>query len=204
MPAFLLVAASGQAQSFEGAVIVRLSADTPKGRKTEQVEFLMRDGNIRANMGGVRGMAVLAGAKEQKLYLLVPSQRSYAELPLTAADLAAVADTSLPDMTMKRTGAMETVAGLACEHVLVSGPGGVTDVCLTRELGQYINPLDAMSGGDIPVWQQAVAREGFPLRVKIADGSVPFEVVRVDRRKVARYLFIVPLDYVRTEPPRRR
>lgn len=192
------------AQAFEGAITIRLSAQTPQGVRTEQAEYLVRDGSVRVNVGGARGMAVLAAAGEQKLHLLMPAQRSYAELPMTASALLEAAGAPPADAQITRTGRTETVAGLSCEHVMVSRGTSSTDVCLTRELGRYVNPLDAMSGGNLPVWQQALAAEGFPLKVTMSDGGVPFQVLTVERRVLPRDLFAVPLDYTRTQPPRRR
>jgi len=197
-------AAPAYAQSFDGAITFRLSAVTPQGVRTEMAEYLTRDGSVRVNLGGARGMSVLTVPAERKLYLLMPSQRRYAELPASASALLDPAAAPPSDVTVTRTGKSETIAGLTCQHVLVARGASSTDVCLTRELGRYVNPLDAMSEGNLPAWQKALAAEGFPLKVTAADGSVPFEVIKVERRSVAKDHFVVPLDYSRTELPRRR
>ncbi len=198
------LASTARAQSFDGVITFRLSAATPQGVRTEEAEYLTRDGSVRVNVGGARGMAVLTVPTERKVYVLMPSQRRYAELPSSVSALLDPAATPPSDVTVTRTGKSETIAGLTCQHVLVSRGTSSTDVCLTRDLGRYVNPLDAMSDGNLPAWQKALAAEGFPLKVTAADGSIPFEVIRAERRVVAKDHFAVPLDYTRTEMPRRR
>lgn len=203
-----LAATVAQAQSstpsFDGVITFRLSASTPQGVRTEQAEYFTRDGQVRVNIGGARGMSVLAVPSEKKAYVLIPSQRRYAELPASATALLDPATAPPADVTVTRTGKSETIAGLTCQHVLVARGASSTDVCLTRDLGRYVNPLDAMSNGSVPAWQKALAAEGFPLKVIAADGSVSFEVTKVERRVVAKDQFSVPLDYTRTELPGRR
>jgi len=196
--------AEGQAQSFNGVLTVRLSTTTPDGIRSENAEFLSRDGQVRVNIGGSKGMSVLTMPADRKVFLLMPSQRRFAEVPSSAVALLDPPSTPPTDVTVTRTGMTETIAGMLCHHVIVTRGPSSTDVCLARDLGRYVNPLDVLSDGQLPAWQAALAAEGFPLKVTAADGTVRFEVLKVERRVVPRNQFTVPLNYSRTELPRQR
>lgn len=216
------------AKPFEGVITIRLSARTPQGVRSAQAEYLTRAGSVRVNVGGRRGMAVLAAAGETRLHVLLPSQRQYAELPMTTAGLLEAVGAPPVDAQVMRTGRTDSVAGVSCELVTVSriGSSGSSssngssnipssqsgkasgsrpiELCLTRELGRYLNPLDALSAGTLPTWQKILGTGEFPLRVTATDGIVAFQVLNVERRVLPATLFAIPLDYKRTEYPRRR
>jgi hypothetical protein len=194
--------AGAQPSPFEGVISMRLSQRTPQGTMGQPAEYLVRGGKVRMNMGtGMGGMALIADPQERKLFVLTEARASYMEMPLASTDAA----TTLPaDVKVTRTGKRETVAGLSCEQVSVESGGERTDICLTKELGPYVNPLASLGrqgGGD---WQSALAAEGFPLRVTLPDGSVALEVTRVERRRLANSLFSVPESYTKMAMPTRR
>ena len=100
---------------------------------------------------------------------------------------------------------METVAGYACEHVTVASAGQTVDICMAKGLGGYVNPLASMQRSSEPAWQRMLTADGgFPLKVTMQDGSIPIEVVKVEKKKLASDLFSVPLTYMKMELPRRR
>jgi hypothetical protein len=194
-----------QAQGdFEGSVRLRLTARTPQGVATQLVEYLVRAGKVRVNVPGpMGGLAMLAVPREQKLYVLMAAQNAYSEIPIATAAGTADAEAA-PDVRIVRTGRSETIAGYACEHVQITAAAQTTDVCLSKDLGRYVNPLDAMRGSASPAWQRAVGADGFPLKVTLPDGTVALEVTKVEPKRLANDLFSVPLSYTRMELPRRR
>jgi hypothetical protein len=72
-------------------------------------------------------------------------------------------------------------------------------MCVSRELGRFVNPTDVMrrSGGS---WQRELGNE-FPLKVTMSDGSVPLEVVKVERKRLSNDLFTVPGTYNKMTMP---
>ncbi len=193
--------------SFEGAVTMRLSSAQQKsGAPAQEMEYLVRNGKVRVNMGGQGGgMSVLTSPQEQKLFILMPMQSAYMEMALTEA--AASAREVVPaDVKVSRTGKMETIAGYSCEHVMfVSGTQPALDVCMAKGMGDFVNPLTSMQRGSVPAWQRAIsAEEGFPLKITLADGSVPVEVVKIEKKKLSNELFSVPLNYTKMAMPQRR
>jgi hypothetical protein len=62
-----------------------------------------------------------------------------------------------------------------------------------------------MQRGSEPAWQRMLTVDGgFPLKVTMPDGSIPLEVVKIEKKRLANDLFSVPLDYTKMEMPRRR
>jgi hypothetical protein len=202
----LPAAGSAQTTEFEGALTMRVSAPTRpgatgQGAAGQEIEYLVRGGKARVNMGPV---SVLAVPSESKLYMLMAAQSAYMEMPMNAAaDMARGAE--VPDTKITRTGRMETIAGVSCEHVTVTSAKETVDVCLAKGMGGYINPMSAMQSGAPAGWQRLGGAEyGFPLKVTMPDGTIPLEVTRIERKRLAADLFSVPLTYTKMDMPRRR
>ena len=200
----------GAQTPFEGAVTIRMSQKTPQGVMSQQVEYFMRAGKVRVNMAAPAGMPVagpslILSPVEKKMYMLMPAQSAYTELPMSDSLLTAAAQRApggADDAKIVRTGKRETVAGVSCEHVQVRSTSGTIDMCVSKELGRFVNPTDAMrqSGGG---WQRELGNE-FPLKVTMSDGSVPLEVVKVERKRLSNELFTVPGTYNKMTMPARR
>jgi len=190
---------------FEGAVTLRMSAKTPQGVQRQQMEYLMRNGKLRVNVPGpMGGMAMIAVPQEKKMYMLVAAQNTYMEMPLPEAAAAAKSAVGQPDdVKVTRTGRMETVAGFSCEHVQLASRSGAADMCLSKELGRFVNPMEGLRQGSVAPWQKQIANE-FPLKVTLPDGTVPLEVTRVERKRLPDDLFAVPEHYRKMEMPQRR
>lgn len=197
----------GAQTPFEGAVTVRLSQKTPQGVMSQQMEYFMRAGKVRVNMAAPPGMPV-AGASmilvpaEKKMYMLMPAQSAYMEVNMFDSLVTAAAKRAsgaADDVKVTRSGTMETVAGVSCEHVQVRSTSDTIDMCVSKELGRFVNPTDAIrqSGGG---WQRALGNE-FPLKVTMSDGSVPLEVVKVERKRLSNDLFTVPGTYNKSTRP---
>ncbi|WP_411278954.1 DUF4412 domain-containing protein [Gemmatimonas sp.] len=193
------------AQPFEGAVTMRMSAKGANGLQRQEMEYLVRNGKVRVSMGGPAGaMSLLSVPQEQKVYVLIAAQKSYMEMPIAGA-ASSVAAKPPTDAKITRTGRLETVAGYSCEHVTVASAAQTVDLCLAKGLGGYVNPLASMPRSSEPAWQQMLTADGgFPLKVTMADGSVPLEVVKIEKKKLANDLFSVPLNYTKLEMPHRR
>ncbi len=189
--------AQGTVVSFEGEIRFILSTKTPLGQQSQPARYYTSAKGIRVELGESTDLAVLALAATDEVLLITPAEQRYALLPLTFANLRIVPDAPSPDIEVKWTGEVEQIAGLSCEHVLVTRNSRTTDVCLTRHLGRYVNPLDALSGNTVPVWQQALAGRGFPLRIRTPDGWVSLEVTGVERGRPDEALFGVPPGYRR-------
>lgn len=193
------------AQPFEGAITMRMNTGAAAGAPQPEIQYLVRGGSLRVTMPGPGGgMSLLTIASEKKSYMLIDAQRSFMELPTTSAQ-AALDQRASAAGAITRTGKRETIAGMECEHVLVTVEGQQTDLCLSRALGDFLNPLTSMRQGATPAWQRTlVAEGGFPLRVTGPDGTVLLEVTKVERKSLAPSLFSIPDSYSRMTMPARR
>lgn len=195
-------ARTASAQAFEGEIQMRLSSAAP-GQAARSMEYATRRGAVRLTMTGAPGgVVLLMPTGERTLYMLLPAQQSYIEAPIPSTPPA---DRAMP--SVKRTGRMETIAGVSCEHVTVTLATGTADVCLTTTLGPWLNPLRSAgqaAGAMMNLWEQALGADGFPLRVVLPDGTVSMEVIKVERRRLAPALFEIPSTYVKMTMPARR
>ncbi len=200
------------AQAFEGIVTMRTSAAPPRGasgagsgqRPGQEVEYLVRNGAVRVNMRGpAGGMSMLIAPPERTLLILMAAQRAYMEMPMGAM-ASTPAGAPPADVKVTRTGRTETIAGYSCEHVQMVSAAQTIDLCLAKGLGRYVNPMAAMAQGAAPTWQRMLkADDGFPLRITMADGSVPIEVVKIAPQRLDPSLFAVPPSYTKMAVPRR-
>jgi hypothetical protein len=184
---------------------MRLTSKGANGPQVQEVEYLVRGGKVRVSMGGPAGaMSLLSVPQEQKVYVLMAAQSAYMEMPISDASSSVAAKTPA-EAKITRTGRMDTVAGYACEHVTVASAAHTVDICLSKGLGGYVNPLASMQRGSEPAWQRMLSADGgFPLKVTMPDESIPIEVVKIEKKKLASDLFSVPLTYTKMEMPRRR
>jgi hypothetical protein len=196
-------ATSVSAQSFEGVVTVRLAS---RGGQPQEIEYLARNGNVRISLPTPAGpAAMIALGAEQKMYMVLDSQRAYMEIP--TGDIAATA-AKAPGVSVTRTGRKETIAGYECEHVTVetTGASGVqrTDACIAASLGRFISPMGGVGGATAPAWQRLLTSEGgFPMKVTMADGTVALEVTKVEKKRVSDTQFRIPADYNKMDMPKR-
>jgi hypothetical protein len=191
------------AQSFEGAITIRMAARG--GAPPQEMEYLARNGNVRVTIAAPTGaISILGLAAESKTYVLMEAQRMYMEVP--PPDSAAVA--KVGEVKITKTGRIETIAGLSCEHIVVEAPGTASpqkaDVCMTKGLGPFVNPMANVAGGRMTEWQKQLAQDGgFPLKVTLGDGTVPLEVTKIEKKRVSDTLFRIPADFTKMDMPRR-
>lgn len=191
------------AQTFEGVITIRMA--TRQGMPAQEMEYLARSGNVRVNINSPAGsMAILGLKAEGKTYMLMESQRMYTEVSPETVD-AALAKAQEPKVT--KTGKKETIAGESCEHVVIETNGEKgpqkTDACMAYGLGPFVNPMASMARNMAP-WQRQLMKEGgFPLRITLADGTVPLEVTKIEKKRVNDSLFRVPADFSKMDMPRR-
>lgn len=197
----VLPAAALSAQEFEGTITVRMATGR-NGEPAPDLEYLARGGKVRINARSPMGsVAMIAVPAEKKVYTLMDAQSMYMEQPFS---LASAPGANAPAPTITRTGKKEIVAGHECEHILIAGQQGNTDVCMARGLGPFFAATAGM-GAAMPAWQRALVGDGgFPLKVSRADGTTQLEVTKIERKKLSDALFTVPGHYTKMDRPTRR
>lgn len=201
---------------FEGVVTMRMSAKPPAAAgaperppMVQELEYAISGRRVRMQLGAA-GMTMLMLPADKKVYMLMPAQNAYTEMPMSdamaAADQAA-ATAPPPNVKTSRTGKFETIAGYKCEHVIITSttPAGpsTTDACISKELGSFSNPMSGM-GAKAPAWQKSIELEGFPLKVNTADGGTALEVTKIEKKRLANSLFTIPENYTKMQIPTRR
>jgi hypothetical protein len=219
--ASLAVAPSAKAQTFEGAVTMRVGVGGAQSA-VQEVEYLLRGGRARINMQ-TRGRTVsmIAVPAEKKMFMLMDAQNMYIEMstdpatnpamkPTADAATKAIENAGAPKIT--RTGRKETIAGYECEHVLVASTSQSFDVCITKALGGFSTALSAIGGMNgagrgsaaQQTWQKALGEVGaFPLKVTSTDGAIALEVTKVEKRSIPAAQFEVPSTYSKMALPQR-
>ncbi len=199
------------AQTFDGAITMRVSGLGPSGAQGQEIEYLTRGGKVRINVVSAMGAVSIIGIPtEKKTYLLLDQQSMYMEVNLSnELARATTGGANVPDVKVTRTGKKETIAGYECEHVTVEAQQQTSDVCLAKGLGPFVNAMSAMGGmgrGNRaqPAWQRSLEGEGgFPLKVKRQDGVVQLEVTKIEKRVLTDAPFTIPNNYTKMDMPRR-
>jgi uncharacterized protein DUF4412 len=181
-------ALSAQAK-FEGTITAKMSA--PAG--AAEVTYLIKGDQFRMDVNGRGGgMYILRDQSKNATYMVMPAQRMYMETPPPSPSEVA-AEAKNPDIKM--TGKKETVAGVECEHVLITSDGIQYDACVAHGLGMFPivnNPMGRGRGAEPPPAWQKLGRDAFPLKVQRAGDQISFEVTKIEKKSLDASLFALP------------
>jgi hypothetical protein len=211
LAALLAAPAAGAAQQFEGRVTAQMGAG-PNRPPLEIVILAKGDkSRMESSMGGMP-MAMIMDYQAGAMTTLIIPQKMYMKMDLRQAaaqmrGLAGTADTTPPKIT--RTGRHETIAGVACEHILFeTASGQQSDVCAAKGMG-FFGGGGAMRGGrgaGVPADVDRLMREFrdgfFPLKIESVSGTTRTQallVTKIERQALDAALFAVPADF--TEMP---
>jgi len=202
--AVLLVPVVAHAQSkFEGSITMALTAR----QGTTEITYLVRGDQLRLDMPATGGMTgyIVRDAGKNMTTMVMPSQRMYMDLGALQAMVpeAATRTTKSPDI--KPTGKKETIAGVECEHVIVTADDGQYDVCGAKGLGAFASMSSPMSRGNSgPPGLDRLGKDFFPLKVQKVGGEVAMQVTKIEKKSLDASMFAVPEGYQKMEMPGRR
>jgi len=195
--AVLPAAAVAQSQ-FEGVITMRMTT----GQGPMDMAYSVKGDRFRMDMTGMGGMAVytIHDASTNTNTMVLPARKMYMET--SGAQGMASPEGKGKAPTIKMTGKTETIAGLQCEHMIVSSDDGVDyDVCAAKGLGTYFiggNPMGMRGGRGAPpaaeAWQH-LGTNTFPLKVQRVGGDVSMEVTKIEKKSLDDDLFKVPSDF---------
>lgn len=189
--ALLALASTTAHAQFEGTISMRLSS-TSGG---SNMQYSVKGDRMRIDVDAAKVGGVYVVADHGKATMVMPAQKIYFEQPLPAVPAQAAADAS--KSSIKATGRMETIAGYKCEHfTITSAKEGQYDVCLSKELGTFMQPMNPAGGGSAS--DDVLAHLGgnaFPLKVQKVGGATSLEVTKIDKKPLAESLFTPPSDY---------
>lgn len=212
------VALPAQAPAFEGMVTMKM---TGEGLSAEPVIFIKGTrSRMEMEMRGIEHVMIM-DTEKNTMTMVMPDQKRYmvADLKEVAESAAAVAPDSskLEDIRVEATDRKETVAGIECQHYLVTSVKrkGQADLCLAKGMGNFFGmsgggPMSQGRNTGMPAELQKLASrfpEGaFLLKGEYQEGEqvrMTLEVTRVEKKPVSDDLFTPPADYRKVEMPHR-
>jgi hypothetical protein len=149
-------------------------------------------------MGGRGGgMAMLHDATKGTTYMVMPAQKMYMDMTNAADRAAPSVERKAAAASIKMTGKKETIAGVECEHVLITGDDGEHDACIAKGMGTFTMMSNPMGGRGAapPGWAEKLGKDAFPLKVQKVGGELDFEVTKIERKSLDASLFTVPGDF---------
>jgi hypothetical protein len=217
-PALLLLFACGGPQADRDAATAdaRPAAETGTGGAAAQGDFegvihvtTMDEGHSREGVLRIKGsrwrfetemdgeQGAFVRGRDGRMFSVIHSQRQYAWFP----DVAGQDE----PMHFEATGEADRVAGYECRYYRIRDPNGAQDgdiACITTALGFVgFGP----TGGDARLDDVALRqqfRDGFMiLRSRDAQGTVEYEVTRVERTAVPDDMFEPPAGYTELRMP---
>ena len=200
--AVLFVPVVAHAQSkFEGSITMALMAR----QGTTEVTYLVRGDQLRVDMPAAGGMTgyLVRDAGKNAMTMVMPSQRMYMDLGALQAVMPDAATQAATTPDIKRTGKMETIAGVECEHVIVTAKEGQYDVCGAKGLGSFAPSSPMGRGNSGPPGLDRLGKDFFPLKVQKVGGEVAMQVTKIEKKSLDASLFAVPDGYQKMQMPGR-
>lgn len=201
----LMTATAAAQNPFEGSIAMSV---TSQDGATMPVNYMVKDGKIRFDMSqsGQMGGIVIDPAG-QKMLIVIDEQRMYMEMALPPAGASGRQGrgTGRSGAAAERTGRMEMIAGIQCEHVLTTDDDGTrVDSCVTNDLGPFRmftagNPMQPPREAG---WAAGLGPGSFPLKVQKGE-KVILEVSKVERKGLEAALFAAPAGYRKFSMPGR-
>jgi len=197
--AFVVV---GLAADFEGVIHMK---NTSIDGTSDMDWFAKGDkGRMEMQMEDGRKMFFIVDGKNRRMIMPMPEQKMYHEMAL-GDDETMDAE---PDSILVRTGKTDTVAGYACEMVLIKDKKTnktETELCIAKGLGYLMATGNMGRSGQRaePPWMKEFREHfkdgGFPLRtiMRNDDGTedTRMEVTKVEKKRLEESLFTVPPGY---------
>ncbi len=211
----LLLVARPAFAGFEGYIEMKMTMKNGSGTMKGYISAVGTRTAVEARAPQTGGLPfqttmVLKFSNPDVVYLLNDTAKTYSEINIKEAG-----DTgkNRPDKeyTVKKLG-KETVAGYACEHLLLTARDGAeTEVWTTKDLVDLAVFREYMrrnrQGADILGAMKAlkeVGAEGFIAKMitrdqKTGEPAVTLELVKAEKRTVAASMFEVPAGYKKQE-----
>lgn len=199
-----------QNENFEGTVDITL-----KGKKSDSdVKYYAKGNMARVEMGENAGRQTslpLQGTvifKNDKMFLLMPSRKTYVEKDLNIANkLNELSRREDIDSRIMRTPDEKEILGHKATRWTVKTNSGEIELWSTQELGNFLFFLNDESAS-YPEWLKKLTSGGFfPLLViqhdLNGDEVNRLEVKDVKKEPVDSKYFEIPADYKRTEGTQR-
>lgn len=206
--------------SFEGKIQMKMNGGEDDNATV--VNYYVKGSKFRFETTNEDEMgASILDAKNNKMIIIMPSQKRYMEMPF---DFSGQKETALSDSEVTKikkqmkdavfTNNTKEILGYNCKEVIYKDQdnGETTDMWYTSELGTFLpfsskNPFaKRMSREDIPQDIKNLMSKGFfPMQIttKDSDGKVEndLQVTDVKKESLSDDMFTPPSDYQKMEMP---
>ena len=206
------VARPGSAQAlFEGQITMTLKS----ARGSVPTELYIKDGVTRMDASGPGGnsMVIVNDPAKKEMMMIMPERQMYFKRSTDMASMPQMdgAPPAAPKPTITKTGKMETIAGMSCEHYTITHENGdAEDACIASGIGTFAPAAGGMGrgmgggrmGGGIGGgaggpprqdmgWARDLGKGMFPLKVS-KNGETVLEVTKIEKKKLDPTLFQAP------------
>ena len=201
--------------AFEGIVHFKDTRGGAKGEQTAEFDYFTKANKVRIEMQrrDAQHAAIVMDPEGRKTIIIMAAQRMYMEFPMKEpTEAAAEAQSAAKGPTIVKTGKTDTVLGHTCEVVTIKTGHGESEICASKELGQFYSQRSAQpgmgrhgtSGGgeNDYAWAKEFRDKGFfPLRAvtKDEDGKEinRLEATKIEKKSLDASLFSVPEGYTK-------
>ena len=193
------------AAEFEGKVNFTM---TPASGQSQEIHYAVKNGKIRIEMPGQRGMmgSMIIDPAKRETTMVMDQQKMYMTMPMP--DIAAQVEKAQTEGTLEPTGEKEKILGYTAEKYLSTYGSTKSELWLAEGLGSFIgfssagSPMGGRRAPDTPqaAWEKALAGKAlFPLRVvsydKAGKEAFRMEATAVDKQALPADTFTPPADY---------
>ena len=139
--------ASAQAL-FEGQITMTLKS----ARGSVPTELYIKDGVTRMDASGPGGnsMVIVNDPAKKEMMMIMPERQMYFKRSTDMASMPQMdgAPPAAPKPTITKTGKMETIAGMSCEHHTITHENGdAEDACIASGIGTFAPAAGGMGRG---------------------------------------------------------
>lgn len=188
----VLLSTGASAQNFEGVIYYEMAELKAAGMS--EMAYMIKGGKARMEYSdGAQKSSVLFLPEENQMVVLIDQMQGY--MVMDIGDAEATTE-NRDNENAEQTGETKTIAGKTCEVWKVTDPEENYEVCVAKNMGNFILPN---SEEDTPDWASKLMEEGFmPLEVvTIKNGrrTVDIRATRIEERSIDDSLFSIPEGY---------
>lgn len=164
-----------------------------------EMPYMIKGSKARIEFGqGNQKSAMLFLPDESKIVMIIEAMKSYMSIDYNDEINT---DRSTDDKTtVTKTGETKTIAGRSCEVWHITSDEDNVEVCMAKNLGNFMIPQNPMSRRKTPAWaQEIIDDKAMPLEVleinKDGSRKVQMKATRIEEKTLASHLFVIPEGY---------
>lgn len=193
-----LLASGARAQQFEGVITYEIPEMKQAGMG--QMAYMIKDSNYRIEYGeGTQKGTMLIFPDKNEIVIIVEQMKGF--MKMDSEMMQEFENEFEGENEMVKTDQVRQVAGIECQVWKTSDKTGDYELCVARDLGNFMMPNATMSGSNnLPDWARDAMKEGFmPLEIhevkKNGSKELKMKAVDIQRKPLDASLFTIPEGY---------